>query len=122
MHGRDKKQLKRLCRYLMRPPLAEEHLQELPDGGLQLLLKKPWRDGTTSVVFEPLDFVARLVAAIPPPRAHMFRFHGVLAPHAKLRSLVVPAPPDAPTLGKTGSDGGGIASTRKWLFSRKRSE
>jgi hypothetical protein len=37
------------------------------------------------VVFEPQDFLARLVAAIPPPRAHLLRFHGVLAPNAKLR-------------------------------------
>ncbi len=97
VHGRDKKQLERLCRYLMRPPLAQERLHELPDGRLQLLLKRPWRDGTTSVVFEPLDFIARLVAAIPPPRAHLLRFHGLLAPHAKLRSLVVPRPAAAPT-------------------------
>ncbi|HEX7480721.1 MAG TPA: transposase, partial [Polyangiales bacterium] len=67
VHGRDKKQLERLCRYLMRPPLAQERLHELPDGRLQLSLRKAFRDGTTSVVFEPLDFIARLVAAIPPP-------------------------------------------------------
>ncbi len=97
VHGRDKKQLERLCRYLMRLPLAQERLHELADGRLQLLLKQPWRDGTTSVVFEPLDFIARLVTAIPPPRAHLLRFHGVLAAHAKLRSLMVPAPPDVPT-------------------------
>jgi len=39
---------------------------------------------------EPLDFIARLVAAIPPPRFHLLRFHGVLAAHATLRPLVVP--------------------------------
>jgi hypothetical protein len=97
VHGRDKAQVERLCRYLMRPPLAQERLHELPDGRLQLSLRKAFRDGTTSVVFEPLDFIARLVAAIPPPRAHTLRFHGVLAPNAKLRSLVVPRPPAVPT-------------------------
>jgi hypothetical protein len=64
---------------------------------LQLSLRKPFRDGTTSVVFEPLDFIARLVAAIPPPRVHTLRFHGVLGPNAKLRSLVVPRPPAVPS-------------------------
>ncbi len=49
------------------------------------------------MVFEPQDFLARLVAAIPPPRAHLLRFHGVLAPNAKLRSLAVPRPPAVPT-------------------------
>jgi hypothetical protein len=80
----------------MRPPLAQERLHELPDGGLQLSLRKPFRDGTTSVVFEPLDFIARLVAAIPPATARPLRFYGVPAPRAKLRSLVVPRPPAAP--------------------------
>ena len=32
------------------------------------------------------------VAAIPPPRFHLLRFHGVLAPHSTLRPRVVPKP------------------------------
>ena len=44
-----------MYRYLTRPPLSQERLHELPDGRLQLQLRKPFRDGTTSVVFEPLD-------------------------------------------------------------------
>ncbi|HEX7481532.1 MAG TPA: transposase [Polyangiales bacterium] len=43
VHGRDKAQVERLCRYLMRPPLAQERLHELPDGRLQLLLRKACR-------------------------------------------------------------------------------
>jgi hypothetical protein len=30
------------------------------------------------------------------PRLHLIRFHGVLAPNAKLRALVVPQVPEAP--------------------------
>ena len=30
---------------------------------------------------------------MPRPRLHLIRFHGVLAPNAKLRALVVPACP-----------------------------
>ncbi len=37
-----------------------------------------WRDGTTHVAFEPVDFVARLAALVPPPRFHLVRYHGVL--------------------------------------------
>ena len=33
----------------------------------------------------------RLAALVPRPRLHLIRFHGVLAPNAKLRALVVPA-------------------------------
>ncbi len=38
----------------------------------------------------PLEFMQRLAALVPRPRLHLIRFHGVLAPNAKLRALVVP--------------------------------
>jgi Putative transposase len=40
----------------------------------------------------PLELMQRLAALVPPPRRHLIRFHGVLAPHAKLRAAIV-APP-----------------------------
>jgi len=46
--------------------------------------------GTTHIVLEPVDFMARLAALVPPPRAHLTRFHGVFAPHAALRAAVTP--------------------------------
>ena len=36
----------------------------------------------------------RLAALVPRPRLHLIRFHGVLAPNAKLRALVVPQEPE----------------------------
>jgi len=52
-------------------------------------MKKPWRDGTRFVIFDPDDRMARLCAMVPPPWFHMIRFHGVFAPNAKLRKQVV---------------------------------
>ena len=40
---------------------------------------------------EPLEFMERLAALVPRPRLHLIRFHGVLAPNAKLRSEIVPS-------------------------------
>jgi hypothetical protein len=37
--------------------------------------RPPYRDGTTHVVFEPLDFLARLAKRVPRPRVHLTRFH-----------------------------------------------
>ncbi len=79
-------------------------------------LKSPYRDGTTHIVLEPLDFIARLAALVPPPGMHLTRYHaahpcgaplrgslrlcesailpichGVFAPHSKLRAAVTPA-------------------------------
>jgi hypothetical protein len=60
---------------------------------VELKLKTPWRDGTTHLVMSPLEFMQRLAALVPRPRLHLMRFHGVLAPNAKLRALVVPQQP-----------------------------
>ena len=40
------------------------------------------------MVFEPLDFIARLAALVPKPRFHLTRFHGVFAPNSKHRAAV----------------------------------
>jgi hypothetical protein len=43
---------------------------------------------------EPLEFMERLAALVPRPGLHLIRFHGVLAPNAKMRSKIVSAPPE----------------------------
>jgi ribosomal protein S27E len=88
-HQREK--LERLCRYVSRPPIAVERLALTSSGQVRYTLKAPYRDGTTHIVLEPLDLMARLAALVPPPRMHLTRFHGVFAPHSKLRAAVTPA-------------------------------
>jgi hypothetical protein len=60
---------------------------------VELKLKTPWRDGTTHLVMNPLEFMQRLAALVPRPWLPLIRFHSVLAPNAKLRALVVPQGP-----------------------------
>jgi len=91
--GRDRRQLERLCRYITRPPVAQDRLEERPDGKLELALKSVWKDGTRAIILEPQDLVVRLIAAIPPPRFHLVRYFGVLSSHSSLRAEVVPHPP-----------------------------
>ncbi len=55
--GQDRHRLERLLRYLLRPPIAESRLKELPSGQILLKLKNRWRDGTMSIVFEPIEFL-----------------------------------------------------------------
>jgi len=85
-----RKELERLCRYITRPAIANERLKRTRAGQVVLQLKSPWRDGTTHIVMSPLEFMQRLAALVPRPRLHLIRFHGVLAPHAKLRAQMVP--------------------------------
>jgi len=88
-HERDK--LERLCRYITRPPVSTKRLSMTRNGRVRYELKTPWRNGTTHVMFEPLDFIARLVSLVPRPRVNLTRFHGVFAPNSKYRSRVTPA-------------------------------
>ena len=62
------------------PALSEKRLS-LRNSKVRYELKTPYRDGTTHVIFEPLDFIARLVALVPKPRVNLTRFHGVFAPN-----------------------------------------
>jgi hypothetical protein len=66
----------RLCRYIARPAVAEQRLTVSATGKVVYLLKTPYRDGTTHIVFEPLDFIARLAALVPRPRVNLTRYHG----------------------------------------------
>ena len=94
---RDK--LERLCRYICRPPVSEKRLFLTARGDIGYTLKTPYRDGTTHVIFEPLDFSARLAALVPPPRLNpgsspgqvLTRFHGVFAPNSPHRARITPA-------------------------------
>jgi hypothetical protein len=60
--------------------VATQRLSLTEGGHVRLTLKTPYRDGTTHVLLEPEDFIARLVALVAKPRAHLIRYHGVFAP------------------------------------------
>jgi hypothetical protein len=83
--------LERLCRYITRPAVSEKRLSLTNQGKVRYELKTPYRDGTTHVIFEPVDFIAKLAALVPKPRVNLTRFHGVFAPNSKHRVLVTPA-------------------------------
>jgi len=72
---RDK--IERLCRYIARPALASSRLSLTREELVRYAFKTPWRDGTTHVLFEPLDFIARLACgvriAILPINPRLFR-------------------------------------------------
>ena len=89
--GHQKNKRERLCRYISRPAVAVPRLSLSSTGKVVYTLKTPYRDGTTQVAFEPVDFVARLAALIPKPRVNLTRYHGVLAPNHRWRGLVTPA-------------------------------
>jgi putative transposase len=94
IEGEDRAGVERLLRYCARPPFALERLHAPAgiaslasnDSRLVYRLSKPAPDGRTELRVSPLKLLERLARLIPPPRMHRHRYHGVLAPNAKLRA------------------------------------
>jgi hypothetical protein len=84
--------LEQLCRYICRPAIALERLSRTFEGNVLYKLKTPFPNGTTHVLFSPIEFIEKLVALVPKPRANLIRYHGVLAPHAAIREKIIPKP------------------------------
>ena len=53
----DRARLEHLCRYLLRPPLVQDRVRRRADGRVAVKFKGAWRDGTTHLIFEPLEFL-----------------------------------------------------------------
>jgi hypothetical protein len=85
----DRDRLERLCRYILRPPVVQDRLELLEDGRILLELKTPFWDGTTHIVFEPLELLEKVAAAIPRPKVNQLIYSGVLGPNARWRKEVV---------------------------------
>jgi hypothetical protein len=86
--------------------------------------------GTSHLVFDPLDLLARFAALVPRPRVNLILYHGVLAPHARLRGAVVSygavpvvEPPPAATVA-TATDAASVSGTaslptrRSWTWAQ----
>ena len=98
LHANDRQGLAQLCGYGARPPLSQARLSALPDGNLRLSLKRPLDDGREALTLAPVELLRRLASIVPPPRAHLVRFHGVFGPASRWRKEIVPTPPPvAPT-------------------------
>ena len=55
----ERAKLERLCRYIARPAVSTQRLSLTRNGQVRYELKTPYRNGTTHVIFEPLDFMYR---------------------------------------------------------------
>ena len=80
-----------MCRYIAKPAVAVPRLSLGSTGKVLYAMKTPYRDGTTQVALDPMDFIARLAALVPKPSVNLTRYHGVLAPNHRWRGEVTPA-------------------------------
>ena len=70
--------------------MAQERLSLTGTGQVVLQLRHRWRDGTTQLLFDPVELLERLAVLVPRPRVNLILHHGVLAARAAWRSQVVP--------------------------------
>ena len=73
--------------------MAQDRFRLTPEGQVVLRLRHPWSDGTTHLVFDPVELLERLAVLtlrqaqghpeqrrgmIPRPRINLILYHGVL--------------------------------------------
>jgi len=89
----DRRRLARLCRYVLRPPVAQDALELTAEGRVLLRLRRPWRDGTRAIRFEPSELLEKLAALVPRPRANLLLDHGAFAARGCWHVAQATAPP-----------------------------
>jgi hypothetical protein len=94
VHAGQRDRLERLCRYTLRPLLAQERLHVRGEGEIWLTLRHRWADGTTHLRFDPLELLERLAVLTPRPRVNLILYYGVLAPRAAWRAALVSSATD----------------------------
>ena len=83
-------------RYITRPALAMDALQQLDDGNLALETRPDPRTGVTRLVLDPLEWIHRITAHIPDPGRHCQRFYGAYSNRGRVeKSCAEPDTADA---------------------------
>ena len=75
----DTKAMEKVARYLLRPPLSLERMT-YSKGDDQVVYRRKAKDGRPGEEerIDALDFLARVIAHIPPPRVHLIRYFAPL--------------------------------------------
>jgi hypothetical protein len=75
--------------------VAQDRIHLTPDGQVVLDLRHRWADGTTRLVFDPIELLERLAALTPRPRINLLLYYGVLGSRSAWRSRLRAGEEDA---------------------------
>ena len=87
-----RERLSKLVEYIARGPLSNERLEITKTGNVKLKLKTAYTDGTSHLLFTPMEFIEKLSAIIPPPKSHLVKWSGVFAPNSPHRKNITLKP------------------------------
>jgi hypothetical protein len=74
------------CRYALRPPVAHHRIRLTEQGQVLLDLRHRWADGTSHLLFDPVERLERLAVLTPRPRINLVLYYGVLGARSAWRS------------------------------------
>ena len=106
--------LTNLIEYIARGPLSNERLEIVGEKKVKLKLKTPYSDGTTHLLLRFSEFIEKLVALVPPPKSHLVRWGGFLAPNSPIRKLILVKPEIKKAFQFAGKDEHGIIKNYSW--------
>jgi hypothetical protein len=66
VHADERARIERLSRYTLRASVARDRLHPTAEGDSLLARRFPWSDGTTHLLFGPLELLERPAVLIPP--------------------------------------------------------
>jgi hypothetical protein len=72
--------------------VPHDRLHLTPEGHVLLDLRHRWADGTTHLLFDPIELLERLAALTPRPRINLLLYYGVLGARSAWRSREWPGP------------------------------
>ncbi len=83
--------------FVAAPPLSDQAVRQIVETSARRIIRLCSRHGLLDdTQADPLAAEEPVLAAlVPPPRLHLLRYHGVLAPRARDRGRIVPAKPVA---------------------------
>jgi hypothetical protein len=92
------------ARYIARPAMAMDALQQQPDGILAMETPPNPRSGATLIVLDPLGWIHRISAHIPNPGQHTRRSYGAYSNRARGTAPAAQGKSDRPAQARPGGD------------------
>lgn len=96
--------------------MAHDRIHLTPDGEVVLDLRHRWADGTTRLMFDPIELLERLAALTPRPRINLLLYYGVLGARSAWRARIAGATAErsaeAPRETRNGSPAAAVAARR----------